>query len=124
MGRKTFESLPRGPLPGRRNIIVSRHADYHHDLMNADCVLVSSLSEATEAAEDHPELMIIGGAAIYAAALTQATRLFLTEVHATIEGDVFFPTFCRSEWTETWRSARQLDAQSSHEYSFLVLEKA
>ena len=124
MGRKTFESLPRGPLPGRQNIIVSRQTDYRHELMNADCLLVSSFAAAIDAARDRKELMIIGGAAIYAAALTQATRLFLTEVHATIDGDVYFPDFHRSRWTETMRTPRLADQQSEQDYSFVVLEKA
>ncbi|MGR8948447.1 MAG: dihydrofolate reductase [Gammaproteobacteria bacterium] len=124
MGRKTYESLPRGPLPGRQNIIITRQADYEHEQLNDDCVVVDSFINAINLSQARAELMVIGGAAIYAEALATASRIFLTEVHAEINGDVYFPDFARRCWTETLRLPRQSDDKSGYEYSFVVLEKA
>ena len=90
MGRKTFEALPRGPLPGRRNIVVSRQADYRPE--GAD--VVASLPEALALCEGEEEVFVIGGAQIYALALPLATGLYLTEIDsAAPEADTFFPPF-------------------------------
>lgn len=123
MGRKTFESLPSGPLPGRQNVIITRQNGYANEDLNADCLVCSCLDDAREALESQTELMIIGGAAIYAEALKIAKRIFLTEVHAEVEGDVYFPSFDRQLWTETYRQ-RCYDGSAGFDYSFIVLERA
>ena len=123
MGRNTFESIGR-PLPGRPNIVISRNADYKAD----GITLVNSLDAALKAAQQllpagQDEVMVIGGAQIYAQALPQATRLYLTEVDAEPEADAFFPAISRSEWQETARESHAACERNPYAYSFVVLEK-
>ena len=101
MGRKTYDSIGR-PLPKRQNIVVSRQADLHI----AGCIVVHSLEAALALAwETDEEPRVIGGATLYAQALPQATKLFLTEVQQTIEdGDTFFPEWNPDDWTECART--------------------
>ena len=96
MGRKTYESIGR-PLPKRRNIVITRQ----QDLVIEGCDVVQSLQQALDLArtEDH-EPRIIGGATLYQQAFPLTTRLFLTEVQQTVEGDTFFPEWNRNEWHE------------------------
>ena len=99
MGRKTYESIGR-PLPGRRNIVITRRRELAID----GCEVASSLDEALALARAHDdEPRVVGGAAIYEAALPLATKIFLTEVHRQVSGDTFFPPFDRSAWRETER---------------------
>ncbi len=104
MGRKTWESLPARfrPLPGRRNIVVSRNRDFvaagaevAHDLNQA-----LALAQAQEQAQNAPRLFVIGGAELYRLALPQAQWLMLTEVDADLQGDTFFPAWDRSRFDE------------------------
>lgn len=99
MGRKTWDSLPRKPLPGRRNLVVSRQPGWQ--AAGAECF--ASLDEALAALAGEAEIMIIGGAQIYAQALPLATDLRLTEVALTVDGDAFFPDFSPVEWREVAR---------------------
>ena len=99
MGRKTYESIGR-PLPGRRNIVVTRNAAYQTD----GCEVVASLAAALAACQGgSDEIFVIGGAQIYAEALPLAQRLYLTEIHAGFAGDAHFPAFDRNTWRETAR---------------------
>jgi dihydrofolate reductase len=121
MGRRTHESIG-GPLPERHNIVVTRAPGY----AAAGCTIVSDLAAAYAAARRDTgdrEIMIIGGAALYREALPDATRIYLTEVHATLPGDVHFPRFDRSEWREISREDHGPDARNAHGYSFVVLER-
>jgi dihydrofolate reductase len=93
MGRKTWDSLPRKPLPGRDNIVVTRDASWRAD----GAVRAASLESALTG-----EVMVIGGAEIYRAALPFADCIELTEVHGAFEGDAVF-TFDRSGWREAVR---------------------
>jgi dihydrofolate reductase len=124
MGRKTFESIGR-PLPGRANIIVSRSG------FTADNIsVVSSLEEALTLAEsiaytdDAEEVMVIGGAELYAHALPVAQRLYLTLVDAEIEGDAFFPALNNDEWKEISREDHAAIEPNPYNYSFRLLEKS
>lgn len=124
MGRKTFDSIGR-PLPGRTNIVVSRQSDWSAEGVTA----VNSLSQAMDvagqaaAASGVAEIMLIGGASLYEQALPIADRLYLTEVHAQVEGDAFFPEFNRSEWVERSREDCPADTGNPFAYSFVVYEK-
>ena len=96
MGRKTWDSLPRKPLPGRANVVVTRQADWRGD----GAVRASSLGQAVEGTSG--PVFVIGGAEIYDLALPHATRIELTEVHRAFDGDARFD-FDRSGWRETSR---------------------
>jgi dihydrofolate reductase len=97
VGRKTWESLPDAfrPLPGRRNIVISRNPAY--DAPGA--TLAGSLEEAVRLTQDDAEVFVIGGAEIYRQALPLAQRLYLTEVAQDFAADAFFPEFSASDWT-------------------------
>ena len=99
MGRKTWDSLPKKPLPGRRNIVISRQENF----TAAGAEVFNSLDIALQKTENEAEIIIIGGAQIYQQALPLATDLRLTEVHLYIDGDAFFPAFERTIWKEISR---------------------
>lgn len=111
MGRKTFESIG-NPLPGRRNVILSRNPEYQQ----AGAVVVNSLAEAMRLAEGDDEAFVIGGAQIHELALQHADRIYLTVVHADVEGDTFFLGFDPADWT--LRDDKRHDADSDHEYAY------
>lgn len=118
MGRKNYESIGR-PLPGRRNIVVTRSAGF----VAPGCTVVHTIDAALAAAGGDPEIFIIGGAELYAQTLAQARRLYLTEVHATVAGDVRFPPWDRQAWREVTREDHPADAAHEHTYSFVTLER-
>lgn len=90
MGRKTFEALPRGPLPGRRNIVITRNPDFHPE----GAETAPSLEAALALCVDADEAFIIGGAQVYALALPVATDLYITEIDAAAPtADTYFPAF-------------------------------
>ncbi len=120
MGRLTFESFGAKPLPGRRNIIVSRNADYLIESQAKGIEVVASIDAALEAAHEVKEVMIIGGASIYKQALPIANRLYVTLVHADVEGDAHFPEFDMGEWQLTQREDHDTDESNPHAYSFLI----
>ena len=101
MGRRTWDSLPDRfrPLPGRRNVVVTRNRDWHAE----GAERAGSLTNALGLLDGAPQVFVIGGAGIYAEALPLADELLLTEVDADVDGDVFFPTWDRAAFTETSR---------------------
>ncbi|QLE96176.1 dihydrofolate reductase [Neptunomonas phycophila] len=125
MGRKTFESIGK-PLPGRLNIVISRDASFTAQGIK----VVMSLPDAIELAESQAlidgvdEAMIIGGAQIYALALPEVERLYITQVHADIEGDAYFPEFNRSQWTELGREDFSAQGPNPFDYSFIVYQRS
>lgn len=118
MGRKTFDSIGR-PLPGRSNIVVSRQ----RDLSIPGCSVVSSLQDAIAAAGPVPEIVIVGGADIYAQALPQVETIHLTRVHATITGDAHFPSLVESEWREIASEYHPADDRHAHAFTFQTLRR-
>jgi dihydrofolate reductase len=103
MGRRTFESLG-GPLPRRTNIVVTRRRDWRAD----GVVAVGSLEEALVEAAGHPgDVMVIGGAEIYAQALPLADLQVISEIHLAPEGDAHYPPFDQDEWREVRREPHQ-----------------
>jgi dihydrofolate reductase len=121
MGRKTWDSLPRKPLPGRTNIVVTRDESFRAE----DAVVVRSLDDAIAQAEQEnsEEIMVIGGAEIYRAALPLANRIHLTEVHGAFDGDVVMPPFDAAEWMEVAREDRPATEADGPSYSFVTLER-
>ena len=99
MGRKTWDSLGR-PLPGRLNLVVSRQQELQLDGAESFTTLDAALVRAEQWAREQgvEELMLIGGAQLYAQALPQAQRLYLTRIDAAPEGDAFFPAFDEAKW--------------------------
>ena len=124
MGRKTWESLGR-PLPGRTNIVMTRQRDFV--AVGAEIVdgMDAAISLATQIAQRDgvDECVVIGGAEIYAQALPLCTRMYLTEVHAVVDGDAFFPAFDRNAWQETKRDRHLAAGENPFDYSFVVLER-
>lgn len=120
MGRKTFESIGR-PLPGRSNIVISSQRAAPVDGLH----WVASPERALAVARDlgAGEAMVIGGELVYRALLPMATRLYLTEVHAVLEGDAFFPHYDPQQWIEVDRQPGSQHKQGSHDFSFVVLER-
>lgn len=115
MGRRTWES--RGtPLPKRTNVVVTSQPNY----AAPGAVVVRSLAEALRLAEaaGEDEAFVIGGTRLYAEALPLAQRLYLTRVHATLEGDATFPPFDQADWRELDR--REHPADDRHAYAFTI----
>jgi dihydrofolate reductase len=119
-GRKTFDSIGK-PLPGRQTIVVTRNPSYSVE----DCLIVGSVEAAIELAEarGESEAFVIGGADIFAQALDVADRVYLTEVHAEVDADTFFPEFDRSAWTEKECSYQPADEKNQHACTFRLLER-
>jgi len=119
MGRKTWDSLPKKPLPGRTNIVVTRDKAFAAE----GAAAVHDIGEALARAggENPSEIAVIGGAEIYAAALPFATRIHLTEVDADFAGDALMPPFDPAAWRETAREAHQTPEGLA--YAFVTLER-
>jgi dihydrofolate reductase len=113
MGRKTYQAIGK-PLPGRRNLVITRQTN----LTLPGCEVVGSLDEAIARCAEVEELMIIGGAEIYAQALPRTQVIHLTRVHASFAGDVTFPTLDSSQWSEQHVEHHPMDER--HAYSFTV----
>jgi dihydrofolate reductase len=123
VGRETFDSIGR-VLPGRKMIILSRQEGYQpKNCQPPDCQVAASLSEALEIARagGEDEVFIGGGAAVYAQALPMANRLFLTEVHAEVEGDTFFPTYDPQAWQEELALPYPADAEQEFDFTYKIL---
>ncbi|HHX82626.1 MAG TPA: type 3 dihydrofolate reductase [Pseudomonadaceae bacterium] len=126
MGRNTFESIGR-PLPGRDNIVVTRNPAFEA----AGVSVVHSLEEAlalgsrllSEQGRPEAELMLIGGAQLYAQAMPLADRLYITEVDAEPEGDAWFPVIDKRQWQEVAREHLPASAENPYACSFCVLER-
>ena len=115
MGRKTFDSLPKGALPNRRNVVLSRSVT---ELPGAE--VFADLQTALSSCSDTEEVYIIGGESVYRQALPFANRLCLTEIDAQpAHADAFFPTFSPSEWKESFRECHDADEKHEQKYSFV-----
>ncbi|MBC6981063.1 dihydrofolate reductase [Caulobacter sp. 17J80-11] len=125
MGRKTWDSLPRKPLPGRLNLVLSRDGSFEPQ----GAIVCERFEEAVQiareqAAEDGvDEVCVIGGTALFELALPRAKRLYVTEVDAEPEGDATFPAFDDAQWTEVRREAHAPAEGDDHGFVFRVLER-
>jgi dihydrofolate reductase len=119
MGRKTFETM-KAPLPGRTNIVVTRNPDYQRDGVTVTPDFESALDLGRQAVrrDGGDELFIIGGAEIYRAGLLVATRLYVTHVAGSPEGDTYFPPVDWSKWRQI--SSVSHDADDNHSYAFSI----
>jgi dihydrofolate reductase len=118
MGRRTFESLTR-PLPGRKLIVVTRQTDYHA----SGAAVAHDLDEALRLAAGDDEPFVIGGAELYALALPRANRLYVTRVHADVEGDTHFPPFEGDEWALVDEKERPSDERNTSDMTYQVYER-
>ncbi|MBP6013054.1 MAG: dihydrofolate reductase [Alphaproteobacteria bacterium] len=121
MGRKTWESFPKRPLPGRTNIVITRDGTYRAE--GAVVVMSFDAALAVACGEEPEEIMVIGGAEIYRAALPKARRIYLTSVHGEIVGDTVFPAIVRAGWDETIVGVYPSSAERPIGYSFIILDK-
>lgn len=119
MGRKTWESIGRA-LPGRQNIVITRQDGFAAD----GCDVVGSLDGAIAVAGDVDEIMIIGGSQIYALALPLAERLYITRVHADVEGDASFPAVDATRWSLVADEQHHADERNEFDFSFRVYDRA
>ena len=120
MGRKTFESVGKA-LPGRRCIVITRQGDYKAD----DILVAHSLGKALSlVAKTETEVFILGGESIYNLTLDIATHMYLTVVHATINGDTLFPKFDIDAWKITQDEKHEADKKNPYAYSFREYKRA
>ncbi|MEG1969746.1 MAG: dihydrofolate reductase [Burkholderiaceae bacterium] len=119
MGRKTWESIGR-PLPGRRNIVVTRNPAY----LAPGAELATSLAAAYARVAAEPEVFVIGGGELYAQAMANASRLYLTEIAADFDGDAHFPTPDPAHWHETAREHHASTASRPWSFDFITYERA
>ncbi len=117
MGRKTYESIGR-PLPMRENIIISHNPDYKAE----GCHSCTSLDKAISLAKSFSaeEVMVIGGGQIYTESLKFADRLYITEVHKSVDADAFFPDFDKNSWHEKSRIPQE---ENGTTFDFVIYEK-
>ena len=118
MGRRTYEAIGK-PLPGRRNIIITRDPGYRA----AGCEVTHALPDALVLAAGVPEIIVIGGGEIYREALPRAQRIYLTRVHEAFDADTFFPTLDPVDWRETTREDHIADEVNVYAYSYIALER-
>ena len=121
MGRRTFESIGRA-LPGRHNIVLTRAGGFRP--ADAAVTVVHDLDSALLAAGEVPEIMVIGGAEVYALALPRAARVLLTRVHAHIEGDTRLPDFDPAHWRRVSGEEHAADYRHAFAMTFEELERA
>jgi dihydrofolate reductase len=125
MGRKTWESLPFKPLPGRLNIVVTRQIGYLAKggavVPNIDLAIEMGAAQASQ--DEVEEVFVIGGAQIYGAVMQQTTRLYITEVDIAPEGDASFPTFDVAEWTEISSKVYEAGAHDDHAFVVRILDR-
>ena len=117
MGRKTYESISR-PLPNRRNIVVSRNANFRAEGCESAATLASAIALCTG-----QDAFIIGGATLYNEALPITQKIYLTEIDAELTGDTFFPALNEKHWHEVSREARARDEKNNYAVVFRVLER-
>jgi dihydrofolate reductase len=118
MGRRTFESIGR-PLPRRRSVVLSRDPEYRA----AGAEVAAGLDEALALAAGEEEVFVIGGAAVFAAALPSAGRLYLTRVHAEVEGDVVCPPLDEGSWRLVEEERHAADERHAYPFTFQLYDR-
>ena len=118
MGRKTYDSIGR-PLPNRRNIVITRNPE----ILISGCEVVDSIEAALSITESDDEVMVIGGASLCVQLLPIVTRLYITQIEGTFEGDVYFPHYDQSEWYQVSSESHQPDDINKFVYHFIVMER-
>ena len=119
MGDRTWESLPKKPLPNRRNIVITLDKDaiFH------DCEVVHSIEDAMELVRDEKESFIIGGATIYSLFIGLIGKLYLTRIHSNFTADVYFPRINENEWTLISEQQASKDEKNQYDLTFQIFER-
>ena len=118
MGRTTYQSIGR-PLPNRRNIVLSRNPAFKAEGVE----VVATLEDALELVQNDTEVFVVGGAAVYGLALPRAQRMYLTRVHARVDGDVRFPEWRPDEWRLVWEEAHEADDKHAYPFTFQQFDR-
>lgn len=118
MGRKTFDSIGK-PLPKRRNIVITRR----EDLVIEGAEIAHDIESAIEMVGEDQEPFVVGGAQVYEQAIHYVNRIYLTRVHAHVNGDTFFPELDPNEWQRVLHESHKTDASHAHSFSFEVWER-
>ncbi|MCE7793047.1 type 3 dihydrofolate reductase [Salipaludibacillus sp. CUR1] len=118
MGRKTFESIGK-PLPNRRNIVLTRDKTFSAEGVEA----IHDLADIRSLMAEEEEFFVIGGATIYEKLISKADRLYITHIHASFEGDTFFPEINGDEWETVSSEKGTVDQKNPHPHTFLVYER-
>ncbi|THK41593.1 type 3 dihydrofolate reductase [Methylophaga sp. SB9B] len=118
MGRKTHESIGRA-LPGRQNIVVSSLVDYQAE----GCDVANSIEDALKLAANADEIMVIGGSSLFEQMFDIVDKLYLTRVHAELEGDTWFPEWDQTQWQLISQESHPADEKNDYAYSFEVYQR-
>lgn len=121
MGKRTFESLPNGPLPNRKNIVLTNILEGDYDKYYE----ATSLRDAIDLCEHEDKVFVIGGASLFKQALVfpAIDTMYITWVHSEIDGDVLFPKFSQKEWKEISREDLKADEKNPFDYSFCIYKR-
>ncbi len=121
MGRKTFQSIGR-VLPGRKNVVITRDTSFNSN-HEFDILIATSLQEAFKLLANESQIFIIGGGEIYKQSMDLVDNIYLTKVHTTIEGDVYFPVINPQQFQLVWEEAHQADEKNQYNYTFQKYER-
>lgn len=119
MGRKTFESLPNGALPNRKNIVLTRNTSYY----SKGAEVIHTADEVFQLCKNDEKVFVIGGEEIYKLFIQKADILHITRIHHQFEADAFFPDFSQEDWQLTSKTDNQPDEKNKYSYSFLDYNK-
>ena len=120
MGRNTYESLKKS-LPGRINIVVTKKKDWHPEGVSISNGIESAIEKAKES--DAKEIFIIGGGEIFKQTRDKVSKIYITRVHAKVDGDTFYPAINTAEWTKVTSRSFPADEKNNYPYTFEVWEK-
>lgn len=125
MGRKTWESLPRKPLVGRMNVVLSRDGTFQPKgaVVCDDFAEAVGIAREQAAEDDAPEVCVIGGVSLFELALPRARRVYLTDIDAEVEGDVFLAPFDEGKWREVRAKAYPAGPDDDYPFTIRVLER-
>jgi dihydrofolate reductase len=121
MGRKTFESMANKPLSGRKNIVITRKPGW--DAEGVSVVNSVDAAASLAAGMNYKEIFIIGGGEIYLIAFERAKKIYMTRVHADLEGDTYFPVIEKNDWTLVSKTDNPADEKHAYAFSFQLWER-
>jgi len=117
MGRKTFESLPKGALPNRKNVVLTTNENAEY----ANCIVCGSMQQALDICKDDESVFIIGGAHVYAEIIDRVERMYITYIHHVFEeADAYFPVVDFNRWAEIERQKFPADEKNPYPYTFVT----